>query len=324
MSPPDYLKSSNVSTNTAVNTALYPYGLSPLNNVVPATALCVVSIISSLVAVTANGLVLWAIKKTPSLHTPSSALIFVLATSDFAVGAFVQPLVVIKLIALLTNNFPVFFISGIMFYPLAVAFSFVSFVTITAISVERYLALALHLRYAEIVTVSRVITCIGPVCALLLTLTILSFWLWTKKWFEITTIGICLFLGAACTFAIPFSYYKIFAILRRHKKRIHDETSIATRVHGLSQINVSKYRKSVLTVLYVVGSSILTYLPCGISAVIVWRLNTEFSRVMFQIFGAIILLNSSINPLVYCWKVKEIRRFVASKLRCLYLMEVIT
>lgn len=135
MSPPDDLKSSNVSTNTAVNTALYPYGLSPLNNVVPATALCVVSIISSLVAVTANGLVLWAIKKTPSLHTPSSALIFVLATSDFAVGAFVQPLVVIKLIALLTNNFPVFFISGTMFYPLAVAFSFVSFVTITAISV---------------------------------------------------------------------------------------------------------------------------------------------------------------------------------------------
>jgi len=33
-----------------------------------------------------------------------------------------------------------------------------------------------------------------------------------------------------------------------------------------------------------------------------------------------VLLNSSINPLVYCWRIKEIRRFVISKLRSAFVV----
>ena len=120
-------------------------------------AMCVVNILSSFTAATANFLVLWAIKKTPSLHTPSSVLLFGLALSDFATGVFIEPLFTVHHIASLTKHFPVYCISGAIVYPVAYCLVFVSLSAITAISIDRYLALALHLRYAAIVTVSRVI-----------------------------------------------------------------------------------------------------------------------------------------------------------------------
>ena len=80
-------------------------------------------------------------------------------------------------------------------------------------------------------------------------------------------------------------------------------------------MDISKFRKSVLTMLYVLAAILLSYLPCGISFLITLFLKTEVSEFTLSIGGSIVLLNSSINPLVYCWRIKEIRRFVVLKLR---------
>ena len=44
------------------------------------------------IAILGNSLVLAAIIRTPSLHSPSSAFLYTLAMSDLIVGFFVQPL----------------------------------------------------------------------------------------------------------------------------------------------------------------------------------------------------------------------------------------
>lgn len=303
------------STNIALCSILFHDGVLPPERVVGRAILCVVNMISSLFAVVANILVIWAIKNTTSLHSPSSALLCVLAASDFAVGAFIQPLSVIHNIGIFTNNFRLYCVSGSILLPSATFLGGCSFVTMTAISVERYLALTLHLRYAAIVTVNRVLKCIFTICIFFFTFMIMSFWFLRTDWYRTTVASLGLFTIVVCTFAIPFSYYKIFKILRRHKQRIHDQTVIAKGIHGLSHINVSKYRKSVFTFLYVLGALILTYLPIEISLVILWTDYTEYNKFVFSITGTLFLLNSSISPVVYCWRIKEIRRFVASKLR---------
>ncbi len=286
----------------------------PPKSVALVIVMCVVNILSSFMAATANFLVMWAIKKTSSLHTPSSVLLFSLALSDFATGVIVQPLSVVHLIGSLTTNFQVYCISGAIMYPLGVFLVLFSLSAITAISFDRYLALALHLRYAAIVTVSRLIKLILLGFVLLFPLSI-YFWFSREHWFRMTALCVGVILAVVSIITIPFSYCRIFTILRRHQEQIRNQNDLASRMHGISHMNITKYRRSVLTMVLLLGAILLSYLPSGIYFVIALFSKTEESEFVRRIGGMMVLLNSSINPLVYCWRIKEIRRFVISKLR---------
>ena len=279
----------------------------------------VVNILSSFTAATANFLVLWAIKKTPSLHTPSSVPLFILALSDFTTGVFVQPVIFVSHLGALTKNFSVFCISCAIFYPVGSSLIFVSFWQIAAISFDRYLALILHLRYALIITVRRVVK-FNLLAFVLLLPVALYFWFSREDWFKKTAVGLGTTLGVIGLIAVPFFYCRIFLILRRHQKQIQNQNKIATRMHGISHMDISKYRKSVLTILYILGAILLSYLPCGVSYMLKFLFINETTarRIVQNVGGMMVLLNSSINPLVYCWRIREIRRFVASKVRGMF------
>ena len=279
--------------------------------------LCGINMVGSFIATTANFLVMWAITETPSLHTPSGVLLFLLALSDFAVGIFVQPLLVIKLFSLLTPAYLLYCVIKSILFRVAPTIAFVSFMAITAISFDRYLALALHLRYAAIITVNRVIKVILVLSGFPIPLLIMSFWFTKETWFRPAIICVGLVFGVVCIVMIIFSYFRIFTILRRHKKQIQQHNSLASTMPRFSHINLSKYRKSVFTILYVLGTLVLCYLPCGINFAIHLYSKTEFSTFLLGIVGTTLLLNSSINPAVYCCRIKEIRRFVTVKLRCM-------
>lgn len=132
-----------------------------------------------------------------------------------------------------------------------------------------------------------------------------------------TVIWVGIIIAVVCIIAIPFSYYQIFKILRRHKKQIQNQNNVATRMHGFSETDISKYRKSVFVILYVLVAVALSYLPSGISFVVQLLFEMETNEFVSSFAGMLVILNSSINPLVYCWRITEIRRFVISKLRCM-------
>ena len=52
--------------------------------------------ITAITAVIGNSLIINALRRNHSLHSPSKALLFCLALSDFGVGLIVQPIVGIK------------------------------------------------------------------------------------------------------------------------------------------------------------------------------------------------------------------------------------
>ena len=85
-----------------------------------------------------NTLILVALRRESSLHPPSKLLFHNLATTDLCVGLVAEPLNVAYWMSLVYD-----------------VLASVSILTLTAISVDRLLALLLGLRYKQVVTLKR-------------------------------------------------------------------------------------------------------------------------------------------------------------------------
>jgi len=84
-------------------------------------------------------------------------------------------------------------------------------------------------------------------------------------------------------------------------------------------LNISRYRKTVSTSLWLQLALLFCYLP--------FLLMTQFAHQQFEkrlssafylaMYSTITLLffNSTLNPILYCWKIKELRRVVLGILR---------
>ena len=119
---------------------------------------CILTIPTSLTATLGNLLVLISIWRTPSLHTPSNILLVGLAFSDLGVGIVVQPIFLVYNIAKIKRLANLFCSSAVALSFAARCLCGVSLFTLTAISLDRYIAIFFHLRYQEIVTAKRIIT----------------------------------------------------------------------------------------------------------------------------------------------------------------------
>lgn len=107
------------------------------------------------ITVCSNLLVTWTISTTRSLHSPSYFLILGLSISDFIVGGFVQTTYCVNKFFELKRSVAQFCSSGLVYISSSTVVGIVSFLFLTAITADRFLAVHLHLRYKEIVTTKR-------------------------------------------------------------------------------------------------------------------------------------------------------------------------
>ena len=91
----------------------------------------------------------------------------------------------------------------------------VSLLTITAITVDRFLALHYHMRYATLVTKSRVKCTL--VIIWLISFLVSGFQLWNERVYNIL-IGV---LIVTCLIISTLSYITIYRIVRRHQLHIN-------------------------------------------------------------------------------------------------------
>ena len=134
-------------------------------------ALIVINSLTALSAIAGNFLILLAVWRTPALRTPSNTLLCCLAFADFLVGLIVQPTNALQILFEVQRNVQAYCVAKIMTTgSLAWICAGVSFLVISAISVERFLAIKLHLRYEEFVTNRRVlivVSCFWIICTAL-------------------------------------------------------------------------------------------------------------------------------------------------------------
>lgn len=191
-----------------------------------------------------------------------------------------------------------------------------SVMTVAAASIERYLALALHLRYDALVTSHRCIVACLSMWVAPITFTVMSFWNAQKPWFRITASFGGFVLALSSLIAIPTIQCRIFAVLRRHLQQIQDQNNIASRIHGLPRIDIVKCRKSVFVILYVVIAAFASHVLFGVCfAIIYFYGETQENRLTLEITLTVVFLNSSLNPFIYCWKIREIRCYILSTFR---------
>ena len=276
---------------------------------------CVVTTVFALImtAILGNGIVMLVIWKTRELHLPSFTLLFCLAASDILVGLVAQPCFVAYKVAKLLDHFSTYCKLRMIQFFCGWITAGVSFLTLSGVCIDRLLALTLHLRYSSLITVPRMVMVIVGIWVISSAGTIIKFWF--DKWVILPAI-----LAVSTLLMIAFCTSKIFQITLKHQRQINAQNHTMTHLEP-NTVNVIKCKNSAVTVLYVYGLLLVFYLPFLV-AMILEAINgpTQSVRMAYEYSTTVVLINSSINPIIYCWRIKLVRSAVKQYLRRLFFL----
>ena len=263
-----------------------------------------VNIFLSITTFLGNSLILFALHKESSLHPPSKLLYRCLSTTDLLVGLVSQPLHVTYWMSGFHEHWSLCYYAGEAAYITGVALCGVSLLTMTAISVDRLLALLLGLRYKDIVTLKRIYIIVATVWVLcfvgslstILDQRITSFY--GAGW---TLISLSLLISLA-------SYTKIFRTLRHLQAQVQDH--IQQQPSQPNAQNMARYREAVHSALWVQLVLVVCYTPSYMVGIVVSYSTTYSSHLVITRGMATILdyFNLTLNPFLYCWKISVVRK----------------
>ena len=277
-------------------------------------ALAAVNIVLSITASLGNILILIALRKVTSIHPPTKLLFQCLAITDLGVGFIAQPLMAANLLTDYIKNLD-FKIWNISLYPLlsssSIIFSGVSIFASTALSVDRLLALFLGLRYRHVVTLKRT-RAVLAYCWLTPLLTALVWHLRENAARSMIMISWTLQLIISL-----FSYTKIVIRLRQHQSSVRDNVQQGQANTGGMPLNLERYKKTVVSIALVQLALVICYFPFIIFLIFAMHLKGIQPRRYFTLnfTATLVFLNSSLNPFLYCWRIKEIRQAVKATIR---------
>ena len=272
-------------------------------------SLIAVNVLLVLAASLGNALILVALPKVSTLHPPTKHMFQCLAVADLGVGVIAQPLSVIHLMSTLHGRVQLCYTAVTINEVVAGTLLGVSLLTLTAISVDRLLALSLGLRYRHKVTLKRVRALLIFFWLFIISLSIVRI-VW--NYFVISTV---ISAGIFSSLSISaFSYAKIYLTLRRRNAMQEDFVQQAGQPSGEGMnrpLNIARYRKTVSTALYVQLSMIACYLPYGIISAIQYEKGFSPSINLASLLAATLGgINSTLNPILYCWKINGVRQAV--------------
>ena len=202
-----------------------------------------------------NIVTIHAIRKTALLPKPLRTLLLSLAASDVGVGLLVQPLYISTLVSRLNKKR----IDCISYKILLAAMNFFcisSLLNVVTISLDRFLAVHLHLRYQELVTHKRVI---AAVISIWLFSTIISSSVFYDSLLIISQV-VWFVNMTVCLILVVIVYWRIYIVLKRHKNQIQG-LQIQEAQQGVQNGDLSnflKLSKSALGTFYVC----IVFLPC--------------------------------------------------------------
>lgn len=272
-------------------------------------AISAINIFLSMTAFLGNVLILVALQKESSLQPPTKLLFRSLATTDLLNGIIVQPLFVIQIVSMVTEQWNIcLFVhvgTGIPGYILGS----VSLLTLTAISVDRLLVLLLGFQYRQLATLKRTYVFVGiawvwPVLCIPLYLRNTIIVLWSSY----IIISLCVATSVS-------SYAKIFLTLRRKQMQIGNHVQQGQSNQTVA-VNIVRYRSTVYSVLWVQLALVLCYLPNSMVQAFITRRGLTPSLFMWRkVVATILFFNSSLNPILYCWKIKGVKQAVKDTVR---------
>ena len=269
---------------------------------------CVLNVILMLVTVIGNSLLIAAVSMTPSIRSPSITLFCGLAVSDVLVGLVVQPLYIaqqLKVGDLLLR---------LIWYFTTYCSCGVSLCTVTIITIDRFLALHYHMRYVTMVTTTRVVYTLVIVW-LIIFVSFVVFFLNSSISFVMASafVVVCLSISSFC-------YIRIYHIVKRHQTQIQVQQQAVQSSNDADNVNIMRLKKSSMStfVFYIV--LILCYFPMFLLMILYGNLRKkslthEQWTPELSFSGTAVFMNSSINPLLYYWRLRELRAAIIKTTR---------
>ena len=201
-----------------------------------------------------------------------------------------------------------------MFLTTVNLFSCASVLSVVALAADRFLAIHFHLRYQEIVTRKRVVTLM---ISIWISSSFLSFlccsWIIPARARSIfySTIGL------VCIITTALFYWRIYLSVRLHTIQINRLQVHQAQQNGEVMAYTARQGKSAVGVFYVFLVLLACYLPAF--CIHITNLSTWLQSTLIELLklntNTLVLLNSSLNPLIYSWKMRHIRRTIMNLLR---------
>ena len=273
--------------------------------------LCVFNAYLSYAATMLNIVAIYAIRKTLSSPKNFKTLLLSLAVSDLGVGLLAQPMyVVCRLIDSQQNNDTDTVRYRAFHIPVNLFIS-ASLFSVTALCADRFLAIYLHLRYQELVTHKRVAAVVVSIWVISALISLIRIFIPEN----ITNVSVVI-IDAVCIITATSLSVKLYLTLRRHI----NQTQIPQVAQNDQGESVQRKRKSAMASLYVYLVFIVCYLPNDCELIIVANNSEPRIDVNHLQFYTLTLsfLNSTLNPLIYCWKMKRIQHTIVGTLRNLF------
>ena len=269
---------------------------------------CAVNIALAFVAITGNAVVLYAVWKTPALRSPSILLLCGLASSDLCVGLIAQPLVIAgSFISLYSRSENLKIILAKTYQMIELSLCGASLFILIGISIDRLVAIVKPLQYPSIVTSARVtrilvaILVVNPLAA--------STQFWDRQVLLaliFTCIFVCLCIWIIC-------HATMYKIMRRHRLQIQSQIQVFEDRNA--RTSIISLRKSTFNVFVVFTVLVFCYFPYLVVYIVYFIGKAGELNLGFLLSATVVFLNSALNPLLYCWRIPEIRLAVMHTFR---------
>ncbi|CAH3141719.1 unnamed protein product [Porites lobata] len=276
--------------------------------------LIALNIFLSITATLGNALILVALRNVSSIHPPTKLLFRCLAVTDLCVGLVCQPLYVYLTI----SNSTIELVDVYIFFFFVLLT--VSPLTSATISVDRLLALLLGLRYRHVVTLRRVRVVIACVWFIGVSNASLDCVAWVLSKYKVALASLWTFVALIMVSIIIslFSYTKIFFTLRHQQAQVqgHVQPEQSSRVRSV--LNIARYKKTVYSVAWIQFAMLACYGPNIVMVFLRHFGNVGYSTEVWiasAVFLCLFFLNSSLNPVLYCWGIKDVRQEVKNIIR---------
>ena len=260
-----------------------------------------VNILLSITTVFGNATVLLALSKVCALHPASKLLFRTLAATDFCVGVISQPLTIVSIMSQVHGKFNVCRYASTVRFLTSYVLCTMSLLTTAAINLDRLLALSLRLRYRQFVTLKRMYVIVTAFWVLTMAFSVMS--LISERitsWFFNIVLLSCFIISG-------ISYAKIFLLLHHNQTQVNSLSVCQMQPNTVRTPNTEVYKKTVCTIFWVQIGLVVCYVPFIIIGLILRKNQAAPIVLAWRCAGTLLFFNSSLNPLLYCWKMSSVK-----------------
>ena len=261
-------------------------------NLVAITGINSVAVLPTIIL---NALVIIAVATRHRLRTPSNQLLASMAVTDLFSGLVVQPIAIAVQVKRILGDGPFCTLETVCSV-FGVAAVLTSFSHLVLISIDRYIAIKKPLRYRNMVTKQRIKT--GVILAWVLTVLLLI------------PAGPVLSITDSAT-EIGLAYSKVLNMILSLVCLVYIVIIGYTYGYIYSESRRLKKQPTANTLSIILGAVLLTYLPSIITGAVSSSsersLEPRVMTVVWSWANTVIVLNSLFNPLIYCWRFKNLR-----------------